>query len=169
MRYLSSSRSSYFLKMSLSSFHGILFNTRLKLTCILPLRLISRKDYQFPELHEKDLEEHFVHGSGPGGQRVNKASNCVVLKHIPTGVIVKVHESRSLDENRKIARKSLVDKVDFHLNGENSFIAMEQRERFEQKTRSEIKRKKQRTKSIELRNLLKSWEKEDKEKNEHNN
>ena len=38
-----------------------------------------------PKIHEKDLEEQFVSGSGPGGQNVNKSTNCVVLKHKPTG------------------------------------------------------------------------------------
>lgn len=38
-----------------------------------------------PVLIETDLEEQHVRGSGPGGQSVNKTSNCVVLKHVPTG------------------------------------------------------------------------------------
>ena len=38
----------------------------------------------------KDIEESFVKGNGPGGQKVNKSSNCVVLKHKPTGIVVKV-------------------------------------------------------------------------------
>jgi len=38
-----------------------------------------------PVIEEKELSEQFVHGSGPGGQNVNKLSNCVVLKHLPTG------------------------------------------------------------------------------------
>ncbi len=46
---------------------------------------------QLPELNEEDLEEMFVRGSGPGGQATNKTSNCVVLKHLPTGITVKVH------------------------------------------------------------------------------
>lgn len=50
----------------------------------------KRKNYTFPELKPEDLEENFVRGSGPGGQAVNKTSNCVVLKHIPTGIVVKV-------------------------------------------------------------------------------
>ena len=41
-------------------------------------------------LNEKDFEETFIKGSGPGGQAVNKSSNCVQLKHLPTGIIVKV-------------------------------------------------------------------------------
>lgn len=43
-------------------------------------------DYSnYPQLNEKDLEKQFVRGSGPGGQAVNKAMNCVHLKHIPSG------------------------------------------------------------------------------------
>lgn len=44
-----------------------------------------------PILNEDDLEEQFVRGSGPGGQATNKTSNCVVLKHIPSGIVVKVN------------------------------------------------------------------------------
>lgn len=42
------------------------------------------------ELNEKDLTEQFVRGDGPGGQATNKTNNCVVLKHIPSGIVVKV-------------------------------------------------------------------------------
>lgn len=41
-------------------------------------------------LLEKDLEERFVRGSGNGGQKVNKTSNCVDLLHVPTNTRVKV-------------------------------------------------------------------------------
>lgn len=44
-------------------------------------------DYsKVPKLLETDLKEKFVRGSGPGGQSVNKTSNCVFLTHIPTGI-----------------------------------------------------------------------------------
>ena len=53
------------------------------------LQILCKKynlDYSYyPSLNENDLEEQFVRGSGPGGQAVNKAMNCVVLKHIPSG------------------------------------------------------------------------------------
>lgn len=41
-------------------------------------------------LNEADLEEQFVRGFGPGGQATNKTNNCVVLKHLPSGIVVKV-------------------------------------------------------------------------------
>ena len=56
----------------------------------------GKKDLiDLPVLNEDELEEQFVRGSGPGGQATNKTSNCVVLKHIPTGIVVKVCKSRS--------------------------------------------------------------------------
>lgn len=42
------------------------------------------------DLHETDLIETFVRGGGKGGQAVNKVNNCVMLKHVPTGTVVKV-------------------------------------------------------------------------------
>lgn len=101
------------------------------ITCIWPpLQLQSRSikrsikdklDYsKYPEIRESDLEEKSVFGSGPGGQHVNKTENCVQLKHIPTGVRVKCHQQRVKEQNRKIARELLHEKVDEFLNGENS-------------------------------------------------
>lgn len=40
-------------------------------------------------LYDSDLEENFICGWGPGGQKINKTQNCVFLKHIPTGLSVK--------------------------------------------------------------------------------
>lgn len=81
-------------------------------------------DYsKFPKVNESDLEERFVRGSGPGGQSVNRTANNVVLKHIPSGIIVKCHKTRSLEENRKEARKLLAARLDNELNGEESVDA----------------------------------------------
>jgi protein subunit release factor A len=91
------------------------------------IRIIRCKhtiDYsRVPKLVESELEEQHVRGSGPGGQATNKTSNCVVLKHVPTGVIVKCHETRSLDQNRKKAREHLVTRLDNLLNGDQSVEA----------------------------------------------
>ena len=71
-------------------------------------------------LKPEDLEEKVTLGSGPGGQSVNKTANAVFLKHLPTGLWVKCHQTRSLENNRKIARKLLLVKLDNFVNGENS-------------------------------------------------
>eukprot|EP00795_Rhopilema_esculentum_P001485 gene1485-15919_t len=90
-------------------------------------------------LNEKDLEETFIKGSGPGGQAVNKSSNCVQLKHLPTGIIVKCHQTRSLLENRKIARKILFEKLEYMIKGEDSSVG--QRMQRDKKKSAENKRR----------------------------
>lgn len=42
------------------------------------------------KLNEADLEESFVKGGGPGGQAVNKTNNAVWVRHVPSGIQVKV-------------------------------------------------------------------------------
>jgi peptide chain release factor len=41
-------------------------------------------------IKETDIIERFVRSQGHGGQKVNKTSTCVYLKHIPTGIEVKM-------------------------------------------------------------------------------
>lgn len=79
-----------------------------------------------PKMNENDLEEQFVRGSGPGGQATNKTSNAVMLKHKPTGLIVKCHETRSLYKNREIARANMLTKLDDLINGDNSLRNQEE-------------------------------------------
>jgi protein subunit release factor B len=53
-----------------------------------------------------------MRSSGPGGQKVNKTSSCVYLKHLPTGIEVKCQKERSQVLNRYLARKLLADKIE---------------------------------------------------------
>jgi len=96
-----------------------------------------------PKLVEGDIDEKFIKGWGPGGQSVNKTTNAVFLRHLPTGVWVKCHESRSLDRNRKVARTMLIERLDEKLNGEQSVANQEKRN---EALRSSIKKEKTRLK-----------------------
>ena len=58
---------------------------------------------------EEDLEERFILGSGSGGQKINKTSSCVYLKHLPSGHEVSCQESRSREKNREFARTRLCE------------------------------------------------------------
>ncbi len=60
-------------------------------------------------LREEDFEEKFIRSSGPGGQKVNKTSSCVVLRHMPSGLEVKMQKERSQPLNRYRARKRLCE------------------------------------------------------------
>ena len=66
-------------------------------------------------IREEDLIEKFLRAGGPGGQRINKTSTCVYLKHLPTGIEVKCQKSRSQALNRFLARRILVQKIDCQL------------------------------------------------------
>jgi len=61
---------------------------------------------------ESDLIEKFVKGRGPGGQAINKTNSSVSLIHIPTGIRIQSQPTRSREENRKIARKILGERLD---------------------------------------------------------
>src|SRR3990167_671972 len=60
-------------------------------------------------LFEKDIEEKFISGSGPGGQKVNKTQNVVYLKHMLSNIEVKCGKERSREDNRFFARRMLLE------------------------------------------------------------
>jgi len=61
---------------------------------------------------ESDIEEKFIVGSGRGGQKVQKTSSCVFLKHLPTSMTIKCQQSRLRGDNRYHARVLLCDKFE---------------------------------------------------------
>ena len=63
-------------------------------------------------VREKDLEEKFIRSSGRGGQKVNKTSSCVYLRHAPTGIEVKCMKERSQSLNRFLARRELFLRIE---------------------------------------------------------
>lgn len=71
-------------------------------------------------IREADLEESFVRSGGPGGQNVNKVSTCVVLRHLPSGLVVKCQKERSQVMNRYFARRILVARLESQILGRQS-------------------------------------------------
>jgi len=59
-----------------------------------------------------DVEERFVRGTGPGGQKINKTSSTVWLRHGPTGEEVRCQRERSQADNRAVAWAELADRVE---------------------------------------------------------
>lgn len=97
-----------------------------------------RKRMESLEIFETDIVEKFVRSSGKGGQKVNKTSTCVYLKHLPTGVEVKCQRERSQAINRFVARRILADKIEQIIRGRES----EERKRIEKIRRQKRKRSK---------------------------
>lgn len=88
------------------------------------------------QLREEDIDEKFIRSSGKGGQKVNKSSTCVYLKHRPTGIEVKCQKERSQALNRFLARRILTNKVEALRLGRLS----EERKRIEKIRRQKRKR-----------------------------
>lgn len=89
-------------------------------------------------IREAEIEEKFVRSQGKGGQKVNKVSTCVYLKHVPTRIEVKCQRERSQAINRFLARRILADKVEKIILGKIS----EEQQRIEKIRRQKRKRSK---------------------------
>tara|TARA_R110002073_G_scaffold1715_3_gene12408 strand:+ start:165465 stop:166559 length:1095 start_codon:yes stop_codon:yes gene_type:complete len=58
-----------------------------------------------------DVEEHITTAQGPGGQNVNKVATAVHMIHKPTGVEVRMQETKSQAQNREKAKRLLIARV----------------------------------------------------------
>ncbi|MCB1225537.1 MAG: peptide chain release factor-like protein [Verrucomicrobiales bacterium] len=63
-------------------------------------------------IRDEDLEESFIRGTGPGGQKINKTSSTVTLRHRPSGIEVRCQKERSQSANRYWARVELCDQLE---------------------------------------------------------
>jgi len=62
------------------------------------------------------VEEQFVKGGGPGGSKINKTSNCVVLRYAPLDLIVRCQQDRRRSVNRFLALRELVDQIEMKVS-----------------------------------------------------
>lgn len=59
----------------------------------------------------REVELRFARSGGPGGQHVNTSSTAVQARHRPTGLAVRVSDSRSQAHNRELALERLAAKL----------------------------------------------------------
>ena len=83
-------------------------------------------------LDPKDIDIKNVLGWGKGGAKVASQKNCAIVKHIPTKITVKCHDTRSLERNISIGIARLTDTVELHLFGEESSVAVKAAKRIQQ-------------------------------------
>ncbi len=103
---------------------------------------------------EGDLVERFIKGSGPGGQKINKTSSCVQLRHAPSGVEVKCQSGRSLAANRAAARRLICDALE-----ERERERRERRQAAREKKRRQMRRPSKNKRRINVANKRKHGEK----------
>lgn len=106
---------------------------------------LLKKRLQSLNIDERDIIEKFILGSGSGGQKINKTSSCVYLKHIPSGIEIKCQRSRSRSQNRLIAYTEMCDELVRRVADETQS---------EQHLREKLRRQKQRrTRAQQEKNL----------------
>jgi protein subunit release factor B len=71
-------------------------------------------------VQESDVEERFIRGSGPGGQKINKTSPTVWLRHGPTGIEVRCQAERSQAANRERAWLEMCERLESRKRGESA-------------------------------------------------
>jgi len=94
-------------------------------------------------VYEEDLEETFILGGGPGGQKTNKTSSVVRLFHPPSGLQVRCGENRSREINRWLARRALAERILARDQGRKS-AEQQAREKKRRQKRRRSRRQKQR-------------------------
>ncbi len=94
-------------------------------------------------IRAEDLVEKFVLGGGRGGQKVNKTSSCVYLRHKPSGIEVKCQRGRSQSLNRYGAREELCDRIQERVLAEKT-ARQKQREKVRRQKRRRSRRQKER-------------------------
>ena len=92
-------------------------------------------------VYEEDLDETFILGGGPGGQKTNKTSSVVRLFHAPSGIQVRCGENRSREINRWLARRSLAEKILEREQGRKSAQQQEREKKRRQKRRRSRRQK----------------------------
>jgi len=105
-------------------------------------------------IREEELTENFIRGSGSGGQKINKTSSCVQLRHAPSGIEIKCQSSRLQGSNRFFARRDLCDKLE-----ERRLGAQSQRQQEQEKIRRQKRRRSRRAKNKMLDSKHKQGEK----------
>ena len=94
-------------------------------------------------IRESDLDEAFIRGSGSGGQKINKTSSCVYIRHRPSGIEIKCQRERSQVMNRFFARRELCDRLEARQRGEAS-ARQQEFEKVRRQKRRRSRRQKQR-------------------------
>lgn len=72
-------------------------------TSTVTVAVLAEPEPRALEVRESELEWSYCRGSGAGGQNRHNTYSAVVLKHLPTGVVVRCESERSQAQNKETA------------------------------------------------------------------
>ena len=98
----------------------------------LPTQIVERLTRL--NIRPEEINERFVRGAGPGGQKINKTSSTVWLRHGPTATEVRCQAERSQAANREKAWEELCNKLEAQLQAKNA-VAQQAKEAERRRTR----------------------------------
>jgi len=72
------------------------------------------------EIDKSEVERSYTRSRGSGGQNVNKVETCVILKYLPTGIMIRSEGTRHRQKNEVEAWIRLKEKLQKINDKENS-------------------------------------------------
>ncbi|PJC37043.1 peptide chain release factor-like protein [Candidatus Peregrinibacteria bacterium CG_4_9_14_0_2_um_filter_53_11] len=111
------------------------------------------------KISPEDITEQFIRGSGAGGQKINKTSSAVLLKHLPSGTEVRCQKYREQSKNRLSAYKLLILKIEDTVKGKASDRAKKIFKLIKQKRRRSKKAQQKVLEAKKIRGVVKEGRK----------
>ena len=103
----------------------------------------------------EDVDERFVRGAGAGGQKINKTSSTVVLRHGRSGVEVRRQTERSQTANRRLAWLALCEKLERRRNDARAAVLAEREKEKRRKRPKSAGQKRRQVESKRKRSVVK--------------
>lgn len=62
------------------------------------------------------IDEQFTKGGGPGGQKINKTANRVILQYRPLDLVIRCQRERRRSLNRFLALREMADQIEMKIS-----------------------------------------------------